>query len=65
MLTMCYEQEIQIQLDSNPLLEKIEDEGTAESLTHLENKESAWTPQTPRIPGPREPSRAARIVVNK
>ncbi|CAG67575.1 RNA polymerase factor sigma-54 [Acinetobacter baylyi] len=34
------EQEIQIQLDSNPLLEKIEDEGTAESLTHLENKES-------------------------
>lgn len=34
------EQEIQIQLDSNPLLEKIEDEGTTESLTHLENKDS-------------------------
>ncbi|MGK8802019.1 RNA polymerase factor sigma-54 [Acinetobacter seifertii] len=34
------EQEIQIQLDSNPLLEKVEDESLAESLSTLENKES-------------------------
>jgi len=34
------EQEIQIQLDSNPLLEKVEDESVAESLSTLENKES-------------------------
>lgn len=34
------EQEIQIQLDSNPLLEKIEEESTAESLSHAENQES-------------------------
>lgn len=34
------EQEIQIQLDSNPLLEKIEEESLTESLTALENKES-------------------------
>lgn len=34
------EQEIQIQLDSNPLLEKVEDESLAESLSILENKES-------------------------
>ena len=35
------EQEIQIQLDSNPLLEKIEDQNTVESLSTLEDKESA------------------------
>lgn len=34
------EQEIQIQLDSNPLLEKIEEESLTESLSTLENKES-------------------------
>ncbi|WP_410568294.1 RNA polymerase factor sigma-54 [Acinetobacter sp. H1(2024)] len=34
------EQEIQIQLDSNPLLEKVEDESLVESLSTLENKES-------------------------
>ncbi|MFA2916905.1 RNA polymerase factor sigma-54 [Acinetobacter pittii] len=34
------EQEIQIQLDSNPLLEKIEEESLTESLAALENKES-------------------------
>ncbi|MCU4334993.1 RNA polymerase factor sigma-54 [Acinetobacter pittii] len=34
------EQEIQIQLDSNPLLEKIEEESLTESLSALENKES-------------------------
>lgn len=34
------EQEIQIQLDSNPLLEKIEEESIMESLAELENKES-------------------------
>ncbi len=34
------EQEIQIQLDSNPLLEKIEEESLTESLTTLESKES-------------------------
>lgn len=34
------EQEIQIQLDSNPLLEKVEDESVAESLSTLENKQS-------------------------
>ncbi|OCY50787.1 RNA polymerase factor sigma-54 [Acinetobacter pittii] len=34
------EQEIQIQLDSNPLLEKIEEESVTESLAALENKES-------------------------
>ncbi|MCU4414776.1 RNA polymerase factor sigma-54 [Acinetobacter sp. WU_MDCI_Axc73] len=34
------EQEIQIQLDSNPLLEKIEDEGSTESLTHLESDDT-------------------------
>lgn len=34
------EQEIQIQLDSNPLLEKIEEESLTESLAELENKES-------------------------
>ncbi|WP_415871716.1 RNA polymerase factor sigma-54 [Acinetobacter pittii] len=34
------EQEIQIQLDSNPLLEKIEEESLTESLVALENKES-------------------------
>lgn len=33
------EQEIQIQLDSNPLLEKIEEESLTESLAALENKE--------------------------
>lgn len=35
------EQEIQIQLDSNPLLEKIEESGTTESLSALESKENA------------------------
>ncbi|ENW02525.1 MULTISPECIES: RNA polymerase factor sigma-54 [Acinetobacter] len=35
------EQEIQIQLDSNPLLEKIEDINTTESLSTLEVKESS------------------------
>ncbi len=35
------EQEIQIQLDSNPLLEKIEESGTTESLSTLESKENA------------------------
>ncbi|MFY5900045.1 RNA polymerase factor sigma-54 [Acinetobacter pittii] len=34
------EQEIQIQLDSNPLLEKIEEESLTENLSALENKES-------------------------
>ncbi|MCG9482372.1 RNA polymerase factor sigma-54 [Acinetobacter sp. P1(2023)] len=34
------EQEIQIQLDSNPLLEKIEEESLTESLSTLESKES-------------------------
>lgn len=34
------EQEIQIQLDSNPLLEKIEEESITESLSVLESKES-------------------------
>jgi len=34
------EQEIQIQLDSNPLLEKIEEESLIESLSTLESKES-------------------------
>ncbi|VAX45867.1 RNA polymerase sigma-54 factor 1 [Acinetobacter calcoaceticus] len=34
------EQEIQIQLDSNPLLEKIEEETLIESLSTLESKES-------------------------
>lgn len=34
------EQEIQIQLDSNPLLEKIEEGSLTESLAALENKES-------------------------
>lgn len=34
------EQEIQIQLDSNPLLEKIEEESLTESLSSLESKES-------------------------
>lgn len=34
------EQEIQIQLDSNPLLEKIEEESLTESLSVLESKES-------------------------
>lgn len=34
------EQEIQIQLDSNPLLEKIEEESLTESLSKLESKES-------------------------
>lgn len=34
------EQEIQIQLDSNPLLEKIEEESLTEILAALENKES-------------------------
>lgn len=34
------EQEIQIQLDSNPLLEKVEDESLAESLSTLEHKET-------------------------
>ncbi|WP_444978824.1 RNA polymerase factor sigma-54, partial [Acinetobacter ursingii] len=34
------EQEIQIQLDSNPLLEKIEDESSTESLTHLESSDT-------------------------
>ncbi|MBJ9985917.1 RNA polymerase factor sigma-54 [Acinetobacter sp. S40] len=34
------EQEIQIQLDSNPLLEKIEDESSTESLTHLDTKDT-------------------------
>ena len=34
------EQEIQIQLDSNPLLEKIEEESLTESLAALENKDS-------------------------
>lgn len=34
------EQEIQVQLDSNPLLEKIEEESLTESLAALENKES-------------------------
>ncbi|MEA1229594.1 RNA polymerase factor sigma-54 [Acinetobacter sp. IRS14] len=34
------EQEIQIQLDSNPLLEKIEEESIIESLSVLESKES-------------------------
>ncbi len=34
------EQEIQIQLDSNPLLEKIEEMGTTESLSSLETKET-------------------------
>ncbi|OCZ58736.1 RNA polymerase factor sigma-54 [Acinetobacter seifertii] len=34
------EQEIQIQLDSNPLLEKVEDESLAENLSTLEDKES-------------------------
>ncbi len=34
------EQEIQIQLDSNPLLEKIEEESITESLSALESKES-------------------------
>lgn len=34
------EQEIQIQLDSNPLLEKIEEESLTESLSTLENKDS-------------------------
>lgn len=33
------EQEIQIQLDSNPLLEKVEDESLVESLSNLEKKE--------------------------
>lgn len=33
------EQEIQIQLDSNPLLEKIEDQSSTESLTIVEEKE--------------------------
>lgn len=35
------EQEIQIQLDSNPLLEKIEEESLTESLSTLESKDSA------------------------
>lgn len=34
------EQEIQIQLDSNPLLEKIEEESLTESLSTLESKDS-------------------------
>lgn len=34
------EQEIQIQLDSNPLLEKIEEESLTESLSTLESKET-------------------------
>lgn len=34
------EQEIQIQLDSNPLLEKIEEESITESLSALESKDS-------------------------
>lgn len=34
------EQEIQIQLDSNPLLEKIEEESLTDNLSALENKES-------------------------
>ena len=34
------EQEIQIQLDSNPLLEKIEEEGITESLSSLESKDT-------------------------
>ncbi len=34
------EQEIQIQLDSNPLLEKIEEESLTESLSALESKDS-------------------------
>ena len=34
------EQEIQIQLDSNPLLEKIEDESSTDSLSTLEQKET-------------------------
>ena len=34
------EQEIQIQLDSNPLLEKIEEINTKESLTTLETSET-------------------------
>ncbi|MFI8011653.1 RNA polymerase factor sigma-54 [Acinetobacter sp. ABJ_C4_1] len=34
------EQEIQIQLDSNPLLEKVEDESLVESLSTLEKKEA-------------------------
>ncbi|MFI8146016.1 RNA polymerase factor sigma-54 [Acinetobacter sp. ABJ_C5_2] len=34
------EQEIQIQLDSNPLLEKVEDESLIESLSNLEKKEA-------------------------
>lgn len=34
------EQEIQIQLDSNPLLEKIEEESITESLSTLESKDS-------------------------
>ncbi|MDR7016997.1 RNA polymerase factor sigma-54 [Acinetobacter sp. 3657] len=35
------EQEVQIQLDSNPLLEKIEEIGTTESLSTLEPEENA------------------------
>ncbi|MBI1453050.1 MULTISPECIES: RNA polymerase factor sigma-54 [Acinetobacter] len=33
------EQEIQIQLDSNPLLEKVEEQSTVESLTNLQEQE--------------------------
>jgi DNA-directed RNA polymerase specialized sigma subunit, sigma54 homolog len=33
------EQEIQIQLDSNPLLEKVEEQNTVESLNSLQEQE--------------------------
>ena len=43
------EQEIQIQLDSNPLLEKVEEQNTVESLNSLQKQEVSFPTLFPII----------------